>query len=753
MLNKISAEKIVFTLILFFLSLYTAGFCYESNYIVIKGGIIPDYYSKDNSVNYISGKVIVIKDKKILAVTDEFDTLRLSGNIKEIDARGKYIIPGLTEGFGAINNQSYANAYLYMGITSLIAVDGGRRGPFYGKGKPSPAIYRLESVGDDKKSTKEHINDLRNLYRKGYKIVLLKYALGTRQVKACVNEANKLGMATIGELGYTTYEEGCLAGVDAFVHTTRYSLDVAPRNMAGAVADHPFSDDLSSPKWKYYTFLSKLKMNYPPLLKHAKVLGKCGTFLMPTMSLSYLDTPDHKNPWLEPVSIILDPKDINNPADKISGNHIYKKEIQEAYSNLIRNEKKIEKIYQKNGAHYLAGSATDVWGTMPGISLHTELNLLNGIGLSRKEVISAATVNFHKAFGWKRGKIERGYFADILILNSNPFENLENLKDIDLIFSGGKIINREKLLVKKKYDNGEIVDSAYFSPLLFKDVKNMVLKDDGNLKTKYDYLNDVVIKKIHYYSDGLKVTAYLSYPEKIGKYPCIIYNRGGNREFGKITPKKVALILARVASWGYVVAGSQYRGNDGGEGREEFGGKDVNDVMNLFPVFEKIPGAVLKNIGIYGWSRGGMMTYLTLMRTDRISAAVIGGGLADLLMMKENRPDMEKYVYGELMPGYYENREKYLFERSAIQNVGKISKKAPVLLLHGTADWRVKPEQSILMAKEMIKEKIPFRLVMFEGGDHGLTEFTGEVDLMVKRWFDKFLKAGKPLPVLKAHGK
>jgi len=84
---------------------------------------------------------------------------------------------------------------------------------------------------------------------------------------------------------------------------------------------------------------------------------------------------------------------------------------------------------------------------MPGISLHTELMLLHTqVGLSIEETLAAATVNFSKAFGWKTGRIESGYEADLLILNSNPLDDLKNLNDIDQIISNGKIINREDLL-------------------------------------------------------------------------------------------------------------------------------------------------------------------------------------------------------------------------------------------------------------------------------------------------------------------
>ena len=99
--------------------------------------------------------------------------------------------------------------------------------------------------------------------------------------------------------------------------------------------------------------------------------------------------------------------------------------------------------YYRAGVKFLSGSAADVWGTMPGISLHTELELLSRAGLSNREVIAAATSNFADAYNWKKGRIEKDYCADILILDENPIASLSHLRKIDHIVLNGKILGRE----------------------------------------------------------------------------------------------------------------------------------------------------------------------------------------------------------------------------------------------------------------------------------------------------------------------
>ncbi len=271
-------------------------------------------------------------------------------------------------------------------------------------------------------------------------------------------------------------------------------------------------------------------------------------------------------------------------------------------------------------------------------------------------------------------------------------------------------------------------------------------------KDSFKYIDSIEIYSITYLSDGLKINGLLVKPKKKGKYPCIIYNRGGNRNFGSLTIAHGAITLGQIAKEGYVVIASQYRGNAGSEGHEEFGGNDVNDITLLPEVLKEVNNADTTKIGMYGWSRGGMMTYIALTKTDNIKAAVVGGAISDNFSSIKDRPEMETGVLSELIPNYADNKAIELEKRSAIKWVDKFPKNVPILMLHGTSDWRVKPEQSLNLAIEFEKYRIPYRLIMFEGGDHGISEHKFEVNQQVLNWFDKYLKNNNPIPNMEYHG-
>src|SRR5665647_1600420 len=80
----------------------------------------------------------------------------------------------------------------------------------------------------------------------------------------------------------------------------------------------------------------------------------------------------------------------------------------------------------------------------------------------------------------------------------------------------------------------------------------------------------VLLYKLTYMSDGLKVKGYLAVPESTVPCPALIFCRGGIRKVGMPRKRRIMSMAER----GYVVFAPFYRGNDGGEGRDEFGGED-----------------------------------------------------------------------------------------------------------------------------------------------------------------------------------
>lgn len=266
-----------------------------------------------------------------------------------------------------------------------------------------------------------------------------------------------------------------------------------------------------------------------------------------------------------------------------------------------------------------------------------------------------------------------------------------------------------------------------------------------------DALDRVTIHKITYDSSGIPVAGYLFVPRQPGPHPALVYNRGGYGTFGMLAPDLTFLQLADLSAEGYVVAASQYRGTAGAEGHDGFGGEDVKDVLSLVDALTEMESVDLTRIGMLGHSRGGMMTYLALTLSDRIRAAVVLAGPTDLAAGLKYRPEMMR-VYARAFGSDDGGLEAALDARSAVNLVEQLPTTTPILILHGTGDWRVSPTDSLRIAEQLLARQIPFRLVMLEGGDHGISEYELEVQSMIRDWFGRYLAPDADLPKVAPHG-
>lgn len=259
------------------------------------------------------------------------------------------------------------------------------------------------------------------------------------------------------------------------------------------------------------------------------------------------------------------------------------------------------------------------------------------------------------------------------------------------------------------------------------------ISQDNELHSDFEHLKKLNFYFIIYQSDSLKVRGIIVEPKKEGKYPVVILNRGGNRDFAELTIGTMIILASKLAEQGYVIIGSNYREKD------EFGGVEINDVLNLTETVKEIKKADPSCIGMFGWSRGGMMTYLALQKSDKIKTAIIGNGASDLFDTAQFRPEMETNVFAECIPDYWKNKESELKKRSVLYWADELDKNSSLLILCGTNDKRVNPEQADKIAKKLKEVKYDFELKKFET-DHYFTEYKTELNEMVIEWFNERLK-------------
>jgi imidazolonepropionase-like amidohydrolase len=102
---------------------------------------------------------------------------------------------------------------------------------------------------------------------------------------------------------------------------------------------------------------------------------------------------------------------------------------------------------RRAGVEFLAGTDVPYLYLYPGFSLHDELVLLVGAGLTPMEALQAATLNPARFLGKEKelGTIEKGKLADLVLLDANPLADIRNTQTIQAVVVNGRLLDKKAL--------------------------------------------------------------------------------------------------------------------------------------------------------------------------------------------------------------------------------------------------------------------------------------------------------------------
>ena len=291
-------------------------------------------------------------------------------------------------------------------------------------------------------------------------------------------------------------------------------------------------------------------------------------------------------------------------------------------------------------------------------------------------------------------------------------------------------------------DGAIVAKAAYVFPsyeqavVASNELKEYVSKDEYQQAAND---SNFTFQKVKYLSDGLKVVAYLYQPVRVSdsKFPAIIFNRGSVLR-GDIAPELITF-FHRLAREGFVVLAPLYRQSDGSEGRDEVGGADVDDLMNVLPLAKSLGFIDLNNLFLYGESRGGMMTYQAIKRDFPAKAAAVFGAFTDMEALIKFRPEVYKpSLLQQLWPDFDTRKEEIFKTRSALYWPEALN--VPLLIMQGGADWSVNPSQSLALAQKLQNLGKTYELVIYAADGHGLRRNQLDRDRRAIAWFKRHLK-------------
>ncbi len=311
----------------------------------------------------------------------------------------------------------------------------------------------------------------------------------------------------------------------------------------------------------------------------------------------------------------------------------------------------------------------------------------------------------------------------------------------------GKILSSKPWPPLPKYDSLDEFGRGYFPESVY---------EEAHTQKEFDVL------EITYASDGLSVRGLLIKPKVPGtrKWPAIIFNRGGNGELGRITDNgqpcggmanTSCLDVADLylfAKAGFVVIASDYRYQGATVKRDEWGGVEVDDVLNLVPTLKSLAFVDPDRLYMLGLSRGGTMTYLAIKRGIAVKAAAVIGGVTDVKAWVDATPGMglvngNQYIDGfaKIWPDYEHRAEEYYRARSAVYWADQIN--VPVLILHSRTDRLVPVTQALRMAEALQEKGKVYALHIYDRDGHALPQNRDDRDRMIIDWFNQGSKGSQ----------
>jgi len=255
-------------------------------------------------------------------------------------------------------------------------------------------------------------------------------------LKAAIDEAHAKGLKVTGHLCAVTYREAADMGIDQLEHGFSVSTDFAPNKKENACPlGAPPIASADSPKVKA---LIQYLVDKKTIVTSTLAVLYNMTTLDTTIRPEVLDamSPDTRNMFLT----------------------VYNKMRSPFGNKAMLEEMKMEKMFSDAGGLLTVGTdPTGSGATLAGYGSQQSIELLTQAGFTPIEAIRIATLNGAKALGLenKIGSIEVGKTADLIVIDGDPFQNIQNIRKIEWVFKKGVGFNSQKIFTSVKGEVGK----------------------------------------------------------------------------------------------------------------------------------------------------------------------------------------------------------------------------------------------------------------------------------------------------------
>jgi Amidohydrolase family len=409
--------------------------------IAIVGGTLID----GTGAAPVPDAVVVIEKGRIVGAGPK-SSVKIPHGAQKIDARGKFILPGLWDMHAHFEQVEWGPIYLAAGATTVRdcgnefefitavrdAIAAGKglgprlelAGIVDGTGKLALGVARVDTP-EQAKTWVDKYHDANFQQIKIYSSVKLE------ELKDVATEAHSLGMSVTGHIpeGLTAYQ-AIEAGQDQINHV-QYVADIM----------HDPLPDSATRRQRVEAGVN-IDLNSPAAKKAIAFLVEHGTVVDPTLAIFEYETANTSKPpaSFEPGVLRVAPElaeqlvDVGPPPPP---------DIAAIINGGFAKDVEIVGALHKAGVPIVAG--TDQ--TVPGFSLYREIELYVQAGFTPMEAIQAATIVPARVMklDTELGTVEAGKRADLIIVGANPLESIHNIRKVESVITNGTMYNCPEL--------------------------------------------------------------------------------------------------------------------------------------------------------------------------------------------------------------------------------------------------------------------------------------------------------------------